>query len=737
MKRGRLTYPILMTALLIAASLVRHWDPPQVERARLIAFDTLQRWSPRAFDPATPVRIVDIDEASLTARGQWPWPRTEIAALIEKLEAAGAVAIAFDMVFAEPDRLSPAEVARRLPETPEAQTLKALLAEQPDNDAVLGAAVAKSGVVMGFVGSEAREATPPAVAEIEVHGDDPRRFVPHFPGAIANLPVLTAGTHGSGFINWIAEHDQIIRKLPLLLQVGETLYPSMAAEALRLAQGISNYLVVTSGSAEERAFGASTGIVRVHIGNAVVPTDANGQVWLHFTPSDPRRYLSATKVLDGSLEPDAVKGKIVVVGTSAAGLLDVRATPLNPAMPGVEAHAQAIEQMLSGEHLVRPDFATGAETVFVWLVGIILAVAIARSGALLGFVLGTSAVVVVGAVCITSYLALGWLFDPVFPCAALGGVFLAGSGFQYLRTEGDRNRVRTAFGHYMAPALVEKLAADPSRLVLGGENRDLTILFADVRGFTRRSEGLDAQALTAFVIELFSPVSNTILAAGGTIDKYIGNSVMAFWNAPLDQPDHPRLACRAALRMLDDIAALNRRWDAEAKASGKTVTAVSMGIGINSGVCCVGNFGSETRFDYSALGDDVNLASRLEGLTKFYGVPIMLGERTARAVEDLAILELDFVKVRGYQRAVHVFALLGDETLKASPAFSALQQKQVQMLAAFRSGRFDDALALVDDMSEKEEKLQSVWDIYRRRIGEWKRTPPPATWDGSMNDTSS
>ena len=341
------------------------------QRMRAIAFDTYQQLSPRQYDPATPIRIVDIDDASLAARGQWPWPRNDLANLVSRLKTMGAVAIVFDMVFPEPDRLSPEQIAKRLPADATLAEAKKMLSAAPTNDKAFADAIAGAGVVLAFAGVQGSgsDRSPPLIAELEYKGDDPRLFVPAFKSAVVNLPLLSAKAAGSGFNNWIPEQDQVIRKLPLLIRVGEALYPSIAAEGLRVAQGISNYLVVASGSGGAQSFGKRTGITKILIGDAAVPTDGSGQMWLRFTHSDPRRYISAQTVLDCTVAPEAVKGKIILVGTSAAGLLDVRATPLDPSMPGVEAHAQAIEQMLSGDFLSRPDFATGAEIVFTLLSG--------------------------------------------------------------------------------------------------------------------------------------------------------------------------------------------------------------------------------------------------------------------------------------------------------------------------------------------------------------------------------
>lgn len=444
MRSSPLFYWGLIAFVLLAAAALRHWDPAMAQRMRAIAFDTYQQLSPREYDPATPVRIVDIDDASLAARGQWPWPRNDLANLVSRLEAMGAVAIVFDMVFPEPDRLSPEQIAKRFPEDATLLEAKKVLSAAPTNDNAFADAIARAHVVLSFAGVQgaAPARLPPLVAELEYKGDDPRLFVPAFKSAVVNLPLLSAKAAGSGFNNWIPEQDQVIRKLPLLIRVGDALYPSIAAEGLRVAQGVSNYLVVTSGSDGEQAFGTRTGIAKILIGDATVPTDGSGQMWIRFTHSDPRRYISAQTVLDSTVSPEAVKGRIVLIGTSAAGLLDVRATPLDPSMPGVEAHAQAIEQMLSGDFLSRPDFATGSEIIFTLLAGLLLALAVYYTGAANGAVIGGIAVAMVLGVSLLAFGRAGWLLDPSYPTLTLSAVYLAGSSYLRLVTERDRNRNR-------------------------------------------------------------------------------------------------------------------------------------------------------------------------------------------------------------------------------------------------------------------------------------------------------
>ncbi|MEM7192556.1 MAG: adenylate/guanylate cyclase domain-containing protein, partial [Pseudomonadota bacterium] len=358
-------------------------------------------------------------------------------------------------------------------------------------------------------------------------------------------------------------------------------------------------------------------------------------------------------------------------------------------------------------------------------------------GALGSAVLGAAAVGFVVWISWHAFVNWGWLVDPVYPTIALSAIYLTGSSFVFLRTERERNRVRHAFSHYMAPELVKRLADEPDRLKLGGETRDMTLLFSDVRGFTTISEGLDAEELTRFLNELFTPLSNIILDEQGTIDKFMGDALMAFWNAPLDDPKHPSHACAAALRMVDEMDVLNARWQKAAEDSGRTFKPVKLGIGLNTGLCCVGNLGSETRFDYSVIGDNVNVAARLEGQSKSYGITAIAGEETATRAPDFAFLELDLVAVKGKTEATRIFGLLGDEAMGKSAMFQDLAAKHDAFLRAYRDKDWDSADALSYECEALGiEMLASLYALYRARIADYRKTPPPKGWDGSTQATS-
>ena len=403
--------------------------------------------------------------------------------------------------------------------------------------------------------------------------------------------MFSEGASGQGAVNWLPSSDQIVRRVPLLLSIGAALYPSLPLDALRVASGANTMFVRSSGGSGVLSFGERTGIDTVRVGETVLPSDANGELWLNLAQPDPRRYISAYKVVDGTFDAKEVAGRHILIGASATGLLDLRATALQPSVPGVEIHAQALEQMISGQHLVRPALATGAELLFLVAVGLFVAALIRRSGPVIAAVTAFAAILVVGGASWFLFREAGYLFDPVYPSLALIAVYLTGSLLTYVKTETDRARIRSAFGHYVAAPVIDELARDPTKLKLGGETREVTLLFADVRGFSGLSEGMDAEALIRFVNRLFTPLTDVILEKRGTIDKFMGDAVMAFWNAPIADPQHAKNACRAALAMQERLARLNREAAGEAAGNLNGARAVRIGIGLNTGSCCVGNVG--------------------------------------------------------------------------------------------------------------------------------------------------
>ena len=606
-------------------------------------------------------------------------------------------------------------------------------AEERTNDQVFADALRETPSVLGTSLAQGPTAVFGAKAGFAIAGDDPRWFIPSFTGANGNLAVLEAAAHGIGAINWLPDRDQIVRRVPLLYRIGAELVPSFAPELLRVAQGASTYVLKAANASGETAFGRNTGLNHLKIGDLEIPTDADGGIAIQFRRSNPAAYIPAWKVLSGELPRDEVAGRIVLVGTSAPGLLDLRATPLDPAIPGVEIHAQLIEHMLAGRSLVRPDYALAIEETIIIVLGILLAAILPRVSAAWAAAAGmlTIAFLLLGGW--LAFRTLGFLIDTAYPALALGGMTAALTFYVYQGVEKQRTAIRSAFGHYLAPRVIEEIIADPHKLELGGEVRELTLMFCDVRNFTGISEQLNAAELTRFINELLTPLSEAILDHRGTIDKYMGDAIMAFWNAPLNDPQHADHACEAAVEMAARLNDLNLQWAQQAAAAQRPFHEVSIGIGINTGECCVGNFGSSIRFDYSAIGDEVNVTSRLEGLSKLYGLAAVVSERTlASAKTDFPLLELDIVRVKGRLGATRVYTLLqllGDDLAQ----LARLQHRQDEFLDSYRRQRWQNAeRALAACREIGIARLETYYSLFASRIATLRDVSLPGDWDGSV-----
>ena len=729
-RAGRL-YPLLVVALLGGAVVLRIADPFFVQALRLIAFDSYQRLAPETYDPALPVRVVDIDEESLAKVGQWPWPRTVIAELLGKLAAQGAAVVAFDILFAEPDQTSPEEAIKRLSEEDRA-AVAPIIGGHESHDAVFAAAIGEASVVLSTALSSRPSPAPPAKAGFAVAGDDPKPFIRRFAGATPNLAILDAAADGIGSINWTPDRDQVIRRVPLVFRAGEEFVPSLVTEALRVAQGASTYVLKASNASGETALGQETGLNHIRVGDIEIPTDADGGIWLKFRESKPDAYLPAWQVLAGENDLGEVAGRIMLIGTSAPGLVDLRATPLDASIAGVEVHAQAIEHILSGRSITRPDYALALELAVVVGLGLLLAAILPRISARVSAVLG---VLLVGGLLYGGWYAyseLGLLLDPTFPVLSLFLFTAAATLYVYRGVEMQRAEVRRAFGYYVAPSIVDEIIAHPEKLELGGVERELTLLFCDVRNFSAIAERMSAAELTRFINSLLTPLSDIILKNRGTIDKYMGDAIMAFWNAPLDDPNHAANACRSAVEMIASVEELNRRWRAEAKAAGRPFLPVAIGIGLNSGTCLVGNLGSDLRFDYSALGDEVNIASRLEGLSKLYGLPVVVGEATVSRQKGFDVIELDLISVKGRSRPTRVY-MLAEALGPDKAAVARVEALNRSMLEAFRARDFSQAEARLAECRKLGlGLLDTYYALYAARIAAYREIPPPDDWDGAV-----
>ncbi|MFQ5566848.1 MAG: CHASE2 domain-containing protein [Paracoccaceae bacterium] len=727
--RGRVAYRALVLAVSLACvaglTILRATDPFVVRTAREISFDLLQRLSPRAFVDA-PVRIVDIDERSLEELGQWPWPRDKLAEMVDRLHAAGAATIAFDFIFAEPDRLSPS----RLIEDEQLRSALGAAADAevpalPDNDLLFADAMRRGAVVIGFGGSAEPGPAPPVKAGFVYTGEDPNIYTIRHDGATRLLPVLADAAAGIGSVALDGEVSfGVVRRMPIIWSDGTRLYPSLVGEALRVAQGARTYVV--------HADPVTGGVQSVRIGAIEVPTEPTAELNMHYTPPRADRYISAADIFDNARLKELIpriQGRIILIGTSATGLYDIRKTALGYSVPGVELHAQALEQIINGQFVLRHDWTRGLELLALVIASVLVGATTLYSGARMALLFGVG---VAGLIVLGAWDAFGRfnvLIDPSFPLGGGLAVWFVATAFRYLTADRERREIRGAFSHYVHPSVLKQIERSHRDVRLGGENCELTVMFTDVRNFTQLSEQIEPEEVVSFLNTLLGRLGAEIAHEAGVIDKFIGDSVMAFWNAPLRQEDHAGRACAAALRMraaMQELNAANGFGLPEAATGG---AAIDIGIGINTGPACVGNVGSAERFNYSAVGDAVNVAARAEAACKDVGYDVVVSGSTVEYAQDFAFVEAGRVRLKGKTEPVALMILVGGAELKALPQFNEFSQRYRMLIEALRDGRgaaADEAMADCRSLSAAlDPRLMRFLDLIPGRLEDFRPVPKP------------
>ncbi|MBI3517664.1 MAG: adenylate/guanylate cyclase domain-containing protein, partial [Proteobacteria bacterium] len=674
--------PALLLVVLLFGKLL---DPLPLRLLQLDVFDGLQRLQPRETE-ASPVRIVDLDDESLARLGQWPWPRTLVATLVERLRERGAAVVVLDILFSEPDRTSPARVLEPYRGT---YNLPSDLSDLPDHDQVLAETLRRIPAIGGFAFADRAATTPPRLIASFAHsGPDPLPHLPTYQTAVTALPAIEAVLRGYGALNGLPDIDGVTRRVPLLFEFDgvKDPYPSLIAETVRVLAGDRTYKLKTAGGSGEAAFGARTGMVAMRLGSGdgavTIPTDAHGALLVHFAWPRRDRIVPAWRVLDGSA-PATMSDSVVLIGSSAIGLGDLRLTPLGY-LPGTEIQAQALEQVLSGEYLERPDWADGLELVVMAIAGLLLVVMLPRLGPASGAALATAVVVLAAGAAWFAFARWRFQFDPIYPAACMTVLYGVTTLLGFMRADADRAFIRNAFSRYISPALVAQLTADPGRLKLGGERREMSFIFTDIAGFTTLSEELGPARVAKLLNPYFDELCRIVLAEGGMVNEFIGDAVLAFFGAPVEQKDHAARAVRAARAI--DAAAERFRIEQNAAGVGIGITR----IGVHTGTALVGNFGAQARFKYAALGDVVNTASRIEGLNKHFSTRAC----GSRALFDLAA-DTDFrplgdVVVKGRVEALGIVELLDRER-----AVSPFVARYRDAYAALEAGDVDRATALL------------------------------------------
>jgi adenylate cyclase len=674
------------------------------------------------------VVVVDIDEASLGALGQWPWPRDVMAQLVGRIAAQKPQVVGFDIVFAEPDRTAlrlAAEQLSKLTGTP-----ISLPPGTEDHDEAFARALGEAQTVLGYyfelLAKEGNATAPVRISddrlpcpEFSVPVGSAKELVaasefPRAVQAVLNLSQFNDAVLSEGFFNTVPDEDGVTRGGNLLIRFGDVLYPSLALEMAREGCGSAPDLVGMPG----------VGITTVKLGDRSVPVTRQGQLCINYRgpPKTTIAYYSAVDVLRGNLPPDALKDKYILLGTSAIGLLDMRSTPFASAFPGVEINATILDNLLAGDPMVYDKgLDLGLTVTFAALFGVMLAAGLAFLGPRVGALCGVLFLLLLGYGNYRLLFLHNQLVGVTYVTASLLLVFLSVSVANFF-FEGRRRRfLHSAFSLYVSRDMVDAIVRNPGKLSLEGEEKDLTILFTDIRGFTTISEQMTARQLSAFLNEYLSEMTDIIMARGGTVDKFIGDAIMAFWGAPLDDRDHAAHALSACLAMRRRLAELRPGWVA------RGLPPIETGIGANSGPVSVGNMGSATRFSYTVMGDAVNLASRLEGLTKIYGAGILVSDRTRRAAGDgFFCRPIDQVRVKGKREPVALFEPLAD-----GPVAPELQQEVARFEAAlnlYRSREFERCREELKALQET--RPQTLYGLYLERVELFLEQAPPADWDG-------
>lgn len=688
------------------------------------------------------VVIVDIDEKSLAEVGRWPWGRNKLATLVDELFERQHVAImGFDVVFAEPDESSGLtrleELARNeLKDQTGFQERLRQLKPSLDYDALFAKSLSGRPVVMGYYLTSDRDGRKSGVLPLPVfeksalQGRISQGTV--WNGYGSNLREVAQAAPLAGYFNSIPDSDGVIRSLPLVAEHEGRYYESLSLAMFRLLAGSP---AVTPGFADDRILGKSVqGVDRIvlqqgnttmgvavdeHLASLIPFRGAGGPDGGSF------KYVSAADVLSQKLAPDSLKGKIVILGTTAPGLMDLRVTPVGAAYPGVESHANVLTGLMDGKVLVKPDYAVGYEVVLLTLVGIGLAIGLPLLTAMRAVAISVLTVAALGGLNLYLFAQHGLVMPLAASLVMAVTAFALNMSYGYFVESRSKRELAHLFGTYVPPELVDEMVKDPDSYSMQASNRELTVMFCDMRGFTKMSESMEPLQLQELLNEVFSRLTGIIRGNRGTIDKYMGDCVMAFWGAPVESADHAQLAVKSALEMANVVRDINT----EHRTRG--LPEIGIGIGLNTGMMCVGDMGSNIRRAYTVIGDAVNLGSRLEGLSKVYGVDMVVSESTRKLVPGCAWQELDRVRVKGKDVAVAIYWPLGPADRVPAETLAELKT-WAQLVKAYRAQEWDQADVCLLNLTRMNPK-KYLYQLYGERIASMRSLPFDPAWDGATN----
>ncbi len=668
--------------------------------------------------------IVDLDERTMGEIG-WPWPREKLADMVYNLSDAGAVVVVFDVIFAEPQRNPAVALKQDLEDIGANQDNIAQLVEKMDGDATFARSFDATDVMFGYLlqsDGTKRGILPSHEITTSIPVDD-NFTVFDYDGYVSSLPILHEASAGEGFINASPDPDGFLRRSALVFRYGDKLLPSLSLEAARL------YALADEIKVETQRAGNLNTMEGVIIGNQLIPTDAAGKVLIPYRGSQRSfPYVSAVDVMSGNIDTELFESSIVLVGTSAVGLADLRSTPVGLQYPGVEVHANVIEGLLQPEILkYRPDWWEGAVAVYIILMGLLLSIAMPMLGPALMALAGLLALVGTITVNVWFWQNLNIALPMASSLLLILTLTVYNIGKGFFSESQKRRQIKGIFDQYVPPAHIDKMLESPDEVSMDGERKVMSVLFSDIRSFTTISEKLSANELKQLLNRYFDPITESIFLHQGTIDKYVGDMVMAFWGAPLDDEKHAQHSVETAFDMLRITAKLRETFVAEGW------PAVRIGIGINTGDMNVGDMGSTFRRAYTVLGDAVNLGSRLEGLTKFYGVELLVSETTMEQCEDIVFRRIDRVKVKGKHEAVAIFQPLLPE--EATEAFLKEMERYHHAYEFYLAQAWDEAEAAFAEL-EATNPSDVLYRIYQERIAALRTQDLGEDWDGSYTHTS-
>lgn len=674
------------------------------------------------------VVIIDIDEKSMQEQGRFPWSRSKVAELVTKLTDAGVIVIAFDIFFSEPEVNPVTKIMTELPDfSAKYSTPLSTIKQQVDADTKLAKALAKNDITLGFllINDKLSEHKAPSKSSVVWREDDHiNSQINDYPGAIINIPQLQNAASGQGFINAHSDEDGFIRKAALINRVGDTLYPSLALEAARL------YTLANTIETRSTTPNGITLFEGIKFHNKWIQTDEYGQVLIPYkggARSFP--YYSATDVLTQRVGLKELEGSVAFIGTSAVGLADLRSTPVGLQYPGVEVHANIFEGLMNPQLLPsKPSWSLGASLIIIIITGLVLS--FFSIGKTARFILALSIIVAGVVVAINFYL---WsaqkvslpLFMTLLLTTLLASYYIIVGSIAEMK---HSKKIKTMFDQYVPPERINQLIEQGGNLAKTSERRNMTVLFADIRGFTSLSESMSAHQLSEYLNQYLSSITKIIFDNNGTIDKYVGDMVMAFWNAPLIDKDHAQHGVEAALAMTEGLAEINAVF------AQQNLPAISIGVGLSSGDMNVGDMGSIYRKAYTVLGDAVNLGARVESLTKFYGVAILVTEETMQACSAITFRLIDKVQVVGKKTSIALY-----EPINYTNKLNKIQLKEIdnslKAITLFHNKEWENALSLFEQLENNAVLNAGVYRVYIERIQSTDIQTLAKDWNGAFVHT--